>query len=234
MPVPIHPRFLSLVVHDLRNPLNAIDLSLQLIDQEIPPGCPELAEDILMVRENVAQVERMLATLADYSRLIEEPVRVTPMLFDPSRLVSDLLDEAAHRSGPSEFPPATLEVRPGCPPSVELDQGRAHTALRYVLANTLIAAEGAVPVRFAMDGSPDRLVISARVERPPHATLVSTNLDPDCFERLIPTPIARLGLDLTIAARISELFGGTARLAVEPRGSTTVILEWSRQVSARG
>jgi hypothetical protein len=36
----------------------------------------------------------------------------------------------------------------------------------------------------------------------------------------------RRGLDLAIAARVSEMFGGTARLdAVEDRG-TTVVLDW--------
>ena len=233
MPTPFSSRFLSLVIHDLRNPLNAIDLSLQVVDQEIPPGNPDLEEDLRMVRENVAQVERMLKALSDYSRLIEEPVRVTPMLFDPSRLVSDILEEAAHRAGTGAAPPATLEIRPGCPAAVELDQGRAHLAIQHLLANALIAAEGATPVRFVMDGSPARLVLAARVDRAPHSAVAATELSPETFDRLVGTPVGRLGLELTIAARVSELFGGSARLDVEPGHSTTLVLDWPTRAEAR-
>ena len=233
MSIPFSSRFLSLVIHDLRNPLNAIDLSLQVVDQEIPAGNPELEEDIRMVRENVAQVERMLKTLADYSRLIEEPVRVTPMLFDPSRLVSDMLEEATHRAGPGAARPATLEIRPGCPAAVELDQGRAHMALQHLFANALMAAEGVTPVRIVMDGSPAHLVISARVDRASHPVITATTLSPETFDRLIGTPIGRLGLELTIAARVSELFGGSARLEVDPNHSTTLVLDWPTRTTAR-
>ncbi len=54
----------------------------------------------------------------------------------------------------------------------------------------------------------------------------STELRPHLFERLCGTAAERRGMDLAIAARVSELFGGTARLeAVEQKG-TTILLDW--------
>lgn len=225
MTIPLTARFLSLVVHDLRNPLNAIDLSLQVIDQEVPEGHAELEEDLKMVRENVAQIERMLKHLADYSRLLDEPVRLTPMLFDPRRLISDMVEEFSTRT--KGGPPASirLEVLPGCPAEVELDQFRAQTAIQHLLANAIGTAENS-PIRIILDGTPGRLAIEAAVERPPHPSVEPAPLRPDDFERLLGTPASRVGLELSIVARISELFGGNARLGVTKGRGTSVYLEW--------
>jgi len=232
MPIPLSARFLSLIVHDLRNPLNAIDLSLQVIDQEVPPGCPDLEDDLRMVRENTAQIERMLKHLADYSRLLDEPVRLTPMPFDARRFLADLVEDHAARSPAGAAAPVTLEVRPGCPAEVDLDQARAQVAIRHVLANALAAAEGAVPVRLVLDGTPARLVLAAHVDRVPHASVKPAALRPDGFDRLMGSPAGRLSLELTIAARISELFGGSARLDVEPGRGTAVVLDWPARIAA--
>ena len=226
MPIPLSARFLSLVVHDLRNPLNAIDLSLQVIDQEVPPGCPDLEDDLRMVRENVAQIERMLKHLADYSRLLDEPVPLTPAPFDPRRLLSDLVEEHASRAPVGSDPLMTLEIRPGCPAVVELDQARAQVAIQHILANALAAADTQVPVRLSGDGGPNRLILAARVDRPPHPSVGSMALRPDTFDRLLGIAAGRIGLELTVAARVSELFGGSARLDVDAGRSSTLVLDW--------
>jgi hypothetical protein len=51
-------------------------------------------------------------------------------------------------------------------------------------------------------------------------------LRPDAFERICGVAAERRGLDLAIAARVSELFGGTARLDAVEHRDTTVILDW--------
>jgi hypothetical protein len=40
-------------------------------------------------------------------------------------------------------------------------------------------------------------------------------------------------MDLAIAARVSEDFGGTARLALAPGGGTTVVLDWPARLTRR-
>jgi len=77
-----------------------------------------------------------------------------------------------------------------------------------------------------MRGGPDRLITEVRIDHPPPPSVKSLALAPDTFERICGTAGERRGLDLAIAARVSEMFGGTARLdAVEDRG-TTVVLDW--------
>jgi hypothetical protein len=64
------------------------------------------------------------------------------------------------------------------------------------------------------------------VDRPPPGSVESFELRPSSFERLCGSAAERRGMDLAIVARVSELFGGTARLeAVEGQG-TSIILDW--------
>lgn len=217
------PRFLSLVVHDLRTPLNVIGLTLGMLE---PLGRkqPEYEEDLRIIRENLHQMERMLAHLSDYCRLGEGPTPLSPAPFDPRRLLADLLDDQAMR-GPAGRPPARLEVREGCPDHVELDQARASQALTHALTNATNAADGR-PVRVVLDGDPDRLVVRIAVDRPPPASVKSLALRPDGFERLHGTAADRFGLELALAAQVTEAFGGTARLDVDQGEGTTLVFEW--------
>jgi signal transduction histidine kinase len=65
---PIDSKFLALVVHDLRTPLNVVGLSLRMIDQAVPRNDPDLLEDLKFVEENFKQIERMLSQLSDFCR----------------------------------------------------------------------------------------------------------------------------------------------------------------------
>jgi len=233
MATPLTAKLLSLIVHDLRNPLNAVNLSLQVIDQEVPPGCPDLEDDLRMLRENVTQLERMLRHLADYARLIEEPLTLRPAPFDPRRLLKDMVEEHASRERGGLATPIRLEIRPECPAEVELDQARAHMAVHHLIANAVAAAEGA-PVRIIGGGGAGRLVIEAAVDRAPHHSVEAAAILPDQFERLMGTPHARVGLELGIVARISELFGGSARLDVHGGEGTSVVVDWPERDASRG
>ncbi len=70
----IDARFLALVVHDLRTPLNVIGLTIRAIAQSSPDQSAEFEEDLTFLQENARQIEKMLSQLADYCRLLEAGV----------------------------------------------------------------------------------------------------------------------------------------------------------------
>lgn len=224
METSLNPRFLSLVVHDLRTPLNVIGLSLHIIDRSVSSDQAEIVEDLRAIRENVTQMERMLTYLADYCRLVVEPVRLAAESFDPLPMLEELVETQAMRAPPG-VPPVQLEVRPGSPNAVELDQRQARLAIQHALNNALASANGQ-PVRVSLGGGPGRWVTEIDVARPPRSSIRSTPLRSDLYERLIGTAEDRLGLDLAIVARVSELFGGSARLDVTEGRGTTIVLDW--------
>lgn len=221
---PIDSKFLALVVHDLRTPLNVVGLSLRMIDQAVPRNDPDLLEDLKFVEENFKQIERMLAHLSDYCRLYEFEAPLTVTDFSPARMIGELVEDRLMKAVGGS-PPLRLRIEESCPAEASLDPGRARMAIQYVLSNALASTQD-VPVEITMYGSPDRLITEVRIDRPPPSSVKSVAIRPDAFERLCGTAAERRGLDLAIAARVSELFGGTARLdAVEDR-DTTVVLDW--------
>jgi signal transduction histidine kinase len=223
-PVPIDTRFTSLLVHDLRTPLNVIGLSLRLIEQALPTDDPDVAEDLRFIDENFHILERMLAQLGDYARLLEPGLNLALSEFSPWRLMEELLENRSARP-PRKQAPVQLDVQKTCPTTALLDHGRARLALDYALTNATAAA-GAEPIRVVLRGTPERWIIELSIDRPPPGSVQSLELGSNAFERLCGSAAERRGMDLAIAARVSEIFGGTARLeAVEGRG-TSIILDW--------
>ena len=224
MPIRIESRFLSLLAHDLRNPLNVIGLSLRMIEEELPEGNREVREDLDILRQNVAQLARMLSFLSDFARQVDEHPALEPQPFDPRRLVAEVAEEAAGQLG-STVIPIRVQVCEGCPTEVTLDPGRARLGLRYALTNAVASACGS-PIGVVARGKGDRLEIEIGIERPPRSTVRSTHLRGDLFERVLGNETERLGMDMAIAARVSELLGGSARLQTEEGRSSAIVLDW--------
>ncbi len=225
----IDPRFLAMIVHDLRTPLNVIGLIIRAITQTMPDRSAELDEDLTFLKENAGQIEKMLSQLGDYCRLIEVESRMMAAEFDPRRFLADFLEVYRLKPG-SDASPVKLELTETSPIEVSLDQHRVKLALQHALANALIAA-GKTPVRIRSSGSQDRWVIELIVDKPPPQTVVSQTLRADLFERLAGSAAERRGLDLAIVAHISELFGGTASLIVEPDRRSSILLDWPQRLA---
>jgi signal transduction histidine kinase len=227
--VPLDARSLPLIVHDLRSPLNVIGLSLRMIEQSVPKGNPDLEEDLRYIEENFKQIDRMLTQLSDYYRLYEEGV-VSEAQFSPRRLLDEMIENRVVKSGGREVP-VHLEVEASCPAEAVLDPARARQAIQYALANaTASANSGGVHVK--LRGGADRWIIEVGIDHPSPPTVKPVELRPDLFERLCGIAAERRGMDLAIVARITELFGGVARLDVDEDRGTTIILDWPTRLAS--
>jgi signal transduction histidine kinase len=226
---PLDSHFIALLVHDLRTPLNVIGLSLRMIDQSIPKGDPDLEEDLRFVEENFKQIERMLTQLGDYYRLFEPEIQLTEAEFSPMRLLDELLETRTVKAG-AKMVPARAVVLESCPEAVALDPSRARTAIAYALANASAAAGGGT-VRVVLRGEPGRWIIEIRLDQPPPGSVQSHQLHPRRFERLCGTAAERRGMELAIAARVSQMFGGSARLDVEEGKGTAIVLDWPTRLT---
>jgi len=226
----IDPYFLALVIHDLRTPLNVIGLTIRAISQTVPQSTPDLEEDLTFLTDNARQIEKMLTQLGDYCRLIEAGSQVSSVEFDPRRFLADFLDDRRSRPG-SEPARVSLELVDGGPVEVALDPQRARLALTHALANALNAA-GEAPVRIKSGGGHGRWVVEIIVDKPPPPTVSTMELRADRFERLAGSAAERRGLDLAIAARVSEIFGGSSRLEVEPQRRSTIVLDWPERFAS--
>ncbi len=235
---PIDTRFSSLLVHDLRTPLNVIGLSLRMVEQAVPRDDPDVQEDLRFIDENFKQIERMLTQISDYARLFEPGLELAPSPFDPRRMVEELLESRPPRNK-AKPPTILLDIRDTCPREVDLDQGRVRMVLDYVLVNAAAAAQGE-PIQLIFrgesaasptagsgtNGRTGRWIIEVTIRRSPPNSVHPVDLHSRSFERLCGTAAERRGMELAIAAHVTELFGGSARLESVPGQHTTVRLDW--------
>ena len=225
----IDPRFLALMVHDLRTPLNVIGLTIRALSQSMPVKSADFEEDLTFLQDNARQIEKMLAQLGDFCRLLEIETAPVGVEFDFCRFLSDFVEDRSIRGGIGNAD-VRLELNGPCPREVSLDPNRARMALQHVVANAITAA-GDGYVRIELGGVTDRIRLAVIVDRPPPVTVVNTELRADLYERLAGSAAERRGLDLAIAAGISALFGGSARLEVEPEIRSTIVLDWPARLS---
>lgn len=229
MSISLSSKFLSVLVHDLKNPLNVIGLTVRLLEAEASAQGPDFENDLAVVRSNTAQINAILVQLNEFARLFDErivgTVQEAVALFDPRRLLADLVEFSAESQGQGpNVPSPVLEILESCPREVELDQIRARLAIGNALLNAQSAA-GGEPVRIRSSGTGDRWVIEVIAPARPPASLRSMDLSDGEFERLKGSPDDRRALDSAIVARISRLFGGSARLEVG-EADTALVLDW--------
>lgn len=222
MPMPYSERFLEILVHDLRSPLNVLKLTLHVLDEMSRQGDSDLADDVKMMRQNIDEIDRMLITLVNYAQLPAEASKLKTTEFDPSRTLRDLVDQLAEDRPRQDV---RLELEGG-PPTVRLDPALARQAWLRALENTAIAAGNRAPIRVVLRGGPDRCVVEMIVDGPPKDSVVASEILPDGYQRIIGTAAERRGIDLATASQISRLFGGTAKLTVEPGQRAAIVLDW--------
>ena len=221
-PIPIDVRLLAMIVHDLRNPLNVIGLTLRVIEQMPAATRAAIQEDLTFLKDNAGQIEKSLGLLSDLCRLgdLGPP---GPMEFNPRRLVEEILEEKAHRGNDKAYP-ATFVSEPGTPESVVLDPMHARLAILAALINAAAVTDRPLTVRSS--GADGRWTLAIDVDRPPPATVHPEQARAERFERLIGSTSERKGLDLALAAWIADQSGGKVRLDIEPGRRSTIVLDW--------
>ena len=124
---------MAMVVHDLRNPLNVIGLTLRVIEQMPAAHRSAIQEDLSFLKDNAGQIEKSLGLLSDLCRLgdLGPPA---PIELDPIRVVGEILEEKASRATDKAYP-ATFVSEPGRRRRVVLDPMHARLAILAALTN---------------------------------------------------------------------------------------------------
>jgi K+-sensing histidine kinase KdpD len=219
----LQPEFLELLVHDLRTPLNVMTLSLRLLNKAVPKNDRETHGDLGLIEQNVKNIEAMLAALCDYMQLFHPGAPMDRTEFSPARVVEEILD-----ARPSQEPRVILEAGSLDTGRLALDRTLARMAIAHGLSNA-VAAAGDSPVRIRLAGQADVCRIEIAVDQPPPSTVKPGALSASEFERFLGNVKERRGIDLGIVAKVSERFGGSARLEVQDGRASLLILEWPRE-----
>ncbi|RME76151.1 MAG: sensor histidine kinase [Planctomycetota bacterium] len=203
--------------HDLRNPLNAIALALQLIERQLRrPAGPDPEQILRSVRGAGKEIERCRDVLAEASALIRQP--------EPSLEETDLvsvLRPLCDTLGSLPGRPALRLVAPTEPVRVRLDPLQMREAVAELIDNALEAHEGSEPVEVVVQPDADRVRVLVR-DRGPGLTEAARQ---HAFDPFFTTRRDHHGMGLCRARLIVEQHGGTIALSPRPGGGTDATIE---------
>jgi signal transduction histidine kinase len=201
------------LAHEIRNPLNSINLNLELLDEDLADDGQSTRKSLASTRAEVGRLARLVSDFLTYARPNEPDlgrVRVDKMLVD----VSEFLTAEARSMG------VHLRVLPGLPAvSVHSDEGQVRQVLLNLVLNA-VQAVGSLPA--------DRRIVELDADQQGETVAMivrdrGDGIPVDEMDRVRRAFYTRRrggsGLGLAIAERFMEAHGGQIDLVnLEPHG----------------
>ena len=193
-----------MIVHDLRSPLTAILLSLDLLDLQMPNLTPAVSELLRAVRVNGALMTGMVTQLLDISRLEAGHMPIRKSECDLAALGQDVLNLLATSAGGRRLTMTTHERVVGF---VDAD------LIRRVISNLLGNALKFTPNSGEIRLSVERRNADVRIEVADNGPGISTEDHQKIFEKFGQSKDGNrklgTGLGLTFCKLAIEAHGGT-------------------------
>jgi signal transduction histidine kinase len=216
--------FLATLGHDLRNPLNSIAMSAQLMST-LKCGNNECAALATQISSSAGVMATMIRDLLDYTRTrlgAGMPVSRGPV--DLKRIGDEVIDE--FRAG---HPTRTLGFRATGDTNGEWDSARLRQVLSNLLANAIQHGSESGPIELSLDGTGAEVSIAVRNEGNP--------IPPDSMRSIfnplvrgadaLPSSRARLpgsiGLGLYIVREVAAAHGGTVHVTSTDAGTVFTV-----------
>jgi signal transduction histidine kinase len=211
-------RLASALAHEIRNPLNFINLSIDHMREHLAPAEGRKREDFERILSNVkAEIIRLNRLVGDFLSF-GKPMRLHPRPCAIGELVGEVVAVVDHKARDQGIAIAT-EVEPGLP-SLVADPELLKTCLLNLLINAVDAMPkgGVVAVSVARDG--DALVATVTDS----GQGMTADEIRSAFEPYFSTKETGVGLGLALTRTIVEDHGGTVDLeSTVARGTTARI-----------
>lgn len=202
------------LAHEIRNPLHAMNINLQMLEEELSAGqLPEATVDLLRSsRGEVQRLERLVKDFLAFARpqtsRLEETAPAA-LVADVVRFVRPLFQDAGVQ--------LELHQAPGAP-VVRVDPGQIRQALLNILQNALEASATGDTVTVLVGATPHG---DARVDVQDQGPGIPERLQPLVFQAFWSRKPAGSGLGLPIAQRAVEAHGGRIEM-VSSEGAGSV------------
>jgi PAS domain S-box-containing protein len=222
-------RFLGIVSHDLRNPLNSILLSANALlrAEDLPERHLKSVRRVVTSTERMA---RMIGDLLDFTRgRLGGGIPIAPRPTNLQHLGRHLVEElmAAH-------PGRELRLEAEGDLEGEWDPDRLAQVLGNLGKNALDYSPEGTPVRFTLRGEGDTVRVEVHNEGPPiPAERLPSIFEP--FRRFTEAgmhPSSGLGLGLYIVQQVVRAHGGTVEVRSTAREGTCFTVRLPRRVRA--
>lgn len=208
-------RFLSILSHELRNPISGIVTASELLaqDNDNPASRRRVLE---MLSRQSRQLQRTIDDLLDISRVNEGRIELRIECCDLVAIVGDLVSDLEADAARSRVELQVVEAVDGEAPWVNADEIRLRQIFTNLITNAIKASQPGRQVRIEIESpsSPG----TCRIAIVDEGSGLSSEIRDNLFEPFVQSESWRRsgrGLGLTIARQLTGLHGGVLR-AEEP------------------
>ena len=188
------------LAHEIRNPLNAAGLQLQLLERRLAKAGddPGLREPVEMVHHEIDRLSHLVDDFLAFAR----PTALNTAEVDARSIVSQVVElekPVAEQRG------IKLSARvPASPVTIDADAERLKQVMLNLVRNALDAVEGGSSVEVAVEADGAGAKVTVRDDGPG----IPEDILPRLFEPFFTTKEEGTGLGMSIAHKLVEMHGG--------------------------
>ena len=203
---------LRVVAHDLRNPLNTISLSADLLEEVIPSEHTEWHKKLDVISRSVSFADRLIQDLLDVARLQVGKLTIDARPLDAAALVSEVIELLQPAAAKHDI--KLRSVIPGELPRVHADNHRVQQVLANLIGNSIKFSPEGTTVVIGVEAHDDELRFFIQDEGP--------GIDPGHLPHLFDpfwqahTGGSGAGLGLAISKGIVRAHGGKIWVESKP------------------
>ena len=209
-------RFMSVLAHELRNPLSAISAAAQTLEleQDARVRLPEIAA---ILRRHVAHMERLVAELLDVERIVQRRLRLEMAPVDLRECVQDAV-EACARQLAERHQALEVDLPAGTVPALA-DRTRIAQIVANLLGNAARYGKAGGHVRVSLETDSEGARLSVCDDGP--------GLEPDELERIFElfrlgtggVDRGGVGIGLWLVRELARIHGGSVCARSSGRGT---------------
>jgi len=217
-------RILAIVSHDIRNPLNVIQLAARHLEQ-VTTEVSVVKRDTERVLRSATRIQNIVADLLDLSREREgQGISVTLAETDLSTICRQVLDELEATAKGRQFRFECSADSTGL-----WDQNRIIQAVANLATNAVQHGASGCPISIRITGDVDTVVVAVHNDGVIPSELVPTMFDPFRSHRRTSGRGDGLGLGLFIAKAIARAHNGAIEVDSDAERGTTFRLVLPRR-----
>jgi PAS domain S-box-containing protein len=218
-------RLTSGVAHEIKNPLNAIALHIELLKNRVAPADSDVEQQIQVITGEIRRLDRVVKTFLDFTRPIQlqlQEVRLAELLDEIVTLVAPDAEQRGVRVH-AEYDHSLRALIRG-------DSDLLKQAFLNVVVNGVEAMStgGRLELRLSREGSDCVLAISDT------GPGIPPEIQDKIFNLYFSTKESGSGIGLAMTFRVVQLHSGTIEVSSEPGKGSTFRLRFpaSESVSA--
>ncbi|WP_180538175.1 sensor histidine kinase [Nevskia soli] len=208
-------RLTSGVAHEVKNPLNAILMHVELAKLKLAHGDYDVTPQMDVLTSEILRLDRVVKTFLDFTR----PVQLNLVETDLHDFVEELADLARPQASASNI---TLEVEsPKQPVTITIDPDLFKQAVLNIVVNAIEAMPEGGTLRFSATARGDQAELRISDSGPG----IPDDVRDKIYNLYFTTKEKGSGIGLSMTFRIVQLHDGTIDFESEPGHGTTFVMK---------